>query len=365
MAYVRRLDTGKWQATIRLPDGRRRSWTSGLKSEARSWGLEQERLLRLGEWVDPVVRRTSVADWHARWSAARVVEPATQRADRACHRRIIDGWGPIPLRAVGRLEVQAWIKRLGDDGVGVAAVHRTYAVFHAMIAAAIDEGILSADPCRKIGLPAYPPQLPRWFTRDQADVLLAELAEPHRTMVELMLWCGLRWGEAAGLHTSEVDWLRRRIKVIGTLTPNGWKSYPKSGSKSRKVPSRREVPAPQHVIEALSRVAQGRPAGGLAFVGARGGHLDGGNWRTHVWWPAVKRANVPSYSPHACRHTCASWLVQAGVPLYDVQRILGHASISTTQIYSHLAPDVFDRVTDAWSEIRDAQATIRTGRVER
>lgn len=66
---------------------------------------------------------------------------------------------------------------------------------------------------------------------------------------------------------------------------------------------------------------------------------------------------VPHYPPHSIRHTCASWLVQKGVPLYEVQHLLGHESFETTQRYAHLQPDAHNAVLEAWEQL-DVALTV-------
>ena len=66
------------------------------------------------------------------------------------------------------------------------------------------------------------------------------------------------------------------------------------------------------------------------------------------WYPAVKAAAVRRFAPRIMRHTAASWLVQDGVPLYDVQALLGHEDYATTQRYAHLAPDPHDKMIESW-----------------
>jgi integrase len=198
-----------------------------------------------------------------------------------------------------------------------------------------------------------------------------------------MVYTGLRWGEAAAVVGRErgdgtgnpLDAGRARIKVVGTMSQRGrWKAYPKNSS------SRREVPVPPHVLRLLDPAGDGLPAAWV-FTARRKSPLSGelptlqgANWRL-VWYAAIDAANVkirernkaegtdaalvPSYDPHDCRHTAASWLVQSGTPLYDVQALLGHSSYQTTQRYAHLQPDAHSAVERSWTKIRAHQKRMR------
>lgn len=343
MASYRRLPSGKWQATVLLPTGRRVTRSAPLKGTVQAWAVEEERKIRRGEWIDPRVARLTVADWLELWSAARVVEPETARGDRACLARIRATFGTKPLGGVTRIAVQGWVRQMQVEGVGPSAIRRTYNLLATCFRAAVDEELLAKSPCRRITLPATPETIPPWYTPAQVDAIVAELAEPHATMTLAMCWLGLRWGECAGLRAQDVDWLRRRVRVVGAMRQDGtWKEYPKSAK------SRRELPAPAWLLE---RMSIGAPLEGLLFTTPRQARpLSGSNWRK-VWDAAVGRAKVPRYTPHACRHTAATWLVQGGASLYDVQEFLGHEDPSTTQKYAHHGPDAFGRVERIWLTI--------------
>ncbi|MFF9897625.1 tyrosine-type recombinase/integrase [Streptomyces longispororuber] len=102
-----------------------------------------------------------------------------------------------------------------------------------------------------------------------------------------------------------------------------------------------------------------RPYGGTK--GRSGRILADSNWRRQIWWPAVEAAYhfgdhgelqlVPHYPPHSMCHTCASWLVQRGVALYEVQHLLGHESFQTTQGYARLQLDAHKAVLGAWERM--------------
>ena len=333
--------------TVRLHDGTRRTYTAPLKGEVQAWGIEQEARIRRDGQYDPGASRIVYEAWRDRWWAARVVEAETRRGDRGVLANHLDPhFTGRRVSSIGRIDVQGWVRRLEQDGVGAHAIRRAYNLLTTMLGAAVLEGVISRSPCRKIDLPATPPKAPAWFTPEQATAIVVELPHRHGVAAALMMWTGLRWGEMAGLRVRDVDWARGRVSVVGARTQSGeWKEYPKSSK------SRREVPVPARVLALLSDLARGRGSGETLFVTERGARpWSGANWR-RVWDDAVERAGVPHHSPHTCRHTAASWLVQAGVPLYDVQRLLGHESYATTMRYAHLAPDAHESVMSAWAAI--------------
>lgn len=390
MARYRKLPSGLWQATVDLPSGKRITDTYVHKAKARAWATEQEAKLAAGHRVNPRGGRIIFANWVEAWLKARVVEDETRRIDASAFKlHILPYWVEWRLGDIGRIDVQTWVRTLEQEGVGRAAIRRSYNLVAALLGDAAADALIGTSPCQRIDLPATPPKAPAWFTRAQVDLIEAELPRGHAAMTELMVYTGLRWGETAGVAGADrddetgnpIDWLRRTIKVRGTVSQYGrWKKYPKN------ISSCREVPVPPHVLEILSPLLLGRAADAWVFVTQRRspgsterGLLSANNWR-RTWGSAINAANakieagneglppgerrgpVPRYTPHDCRHTAASWLVQAGVPLYDVQKLLGHASFATTQRYAHLAPDAHSVVEDAWVKIVAHEVRIRGDR---
>lgn len=358
--YLRKLKSGKWQATVRGRAGERFSESFSLKTQARAWGLETESQFARGGLRDPRAGATAFAEWHDRWWRARVVEPHTLRGDASSIKNhVMPYWASWEMRAITRMDIQSWIRTLVEKGAEASAIKRAYNLMTSIMRAAVDDDVLAVSPCRNIDLPAIAVKPPQWFMLDQAQSVLDRLANPWKTMCLLGFYTGLRWGELSGLHRHRIDHRRSRLFVVEVNTPSGIKEYPKSSK------SRREVPLPPHVQEALDRHSRRLDRDALVFItitkGRAGRCLRDGNWRKQTWWPAVDEARyfdadgdqrpVPRFPPHSMRHTCASWLVQKGVSLYEVQHLLGHESFQTTQRYAHLQPDAHKAVLGAWERL--------------
>jgi integrase len=378
VSYLRKLPSGKWQATVRGPDGKKHTFTDPLKTTARKWAAEQEALLARGDFRDPHLGQIRAGDWYRRVSRARGVEAATRAKHATLWRTHCEPeWTAWPMAAVTRLEAQSWVDRLkstrlaryhgrpvapGEDAPALSAATITAAV-HLMsglyrLAMREHPPLVTVNPFADLELPTIEPQALDFYEHDEADALYkaaGAIAPKWRTFTELGTQVGLRLGELSGLHGHRVDWLRSRITVVDVMTRQGLREYP----KSRK--SHRMVPVPPDVLEGLSVLMAGRPREALVFTAPEGGPMGDVNFRNRVWNPAVEAAGIRVFPPRVMRHTAASWLVMDGVPLYDVQALLGHESFTTTQRYAHLAPDAHSRVIESWSRRRGAP--VAHGRV--
>lgn len=351
----KKLPSGNWNTQVRLPNGRRKSITDPLKKVVEQKARDLESQIARGTLVVPD-RRVTVKAWAPRWLRSRNVEPATAAKDRSqIERHVLPEWGDWPLQSIGRLDVQSWITGMSAKGVGANTVTGAYHRFAAMMSDAVLEGLLGATPCREIDLPKVVKPAPRWLSREEYDrIQLALDGQPQwQAYVGLACFSGLRPGELAGLDVEHLDFERSLVRVGQVMTRHGVRAYPKSDT------SVRSVPFPPEVSALLWRVVGDRGQGPV-FPWRDGGRIDDRDWLRQVWRPALDRAGVAYVRPYVMRHTAASWCVQAGVPTWEIVKLLGHSSSRLVDVYAHLAPDVHDRIRAAWggvSESTDARMT--------
>jgi integrase/recombinase XerD len=228
----------------------------------------------------------------------------------------------------------------GGDGADArppaspATIHRKSACLRSFYRHLRRDGLLDTDPTATLSAPRRARKLPQVLTRGEIETLLAQPrgTDPaslrDRALLELMYACGLRASEAIGLELMDVD------VEEGVLRARG------KGSKERV------VPIGQAALRALRiylergrpKLVKGAPETHL-FVNFRGGHLTRQGLYKIVRRHALTAGLADRMSPHTLRHTFATHLLAGGCDLRSVQEMLGHADVSTTQLYTHLSSE--------------------------
>jgi integrase len=368
MASVRKQPSGSYQGIAVHRAGRRQTRVFPRRRQALAWAEELEATWRRDGSFDPRAGDKPCSEWIEVWLAARRVDPVTADKDASQLRRHVrPKWDSWPLASVRKLDVAAWAKDMEREGVGAHTIQAVLALFSSIMRAAVEEGLLTTNPCTRVPAPRPPVKPPFFWTRPESALILAELEEPWRTACDLDMHVGLRLGELLGLRVDAVDWARAQIHVVGVMTRKGWRRYPKSAC------SQRTVPIPDHVLDRLAPLVIGRPGETFVFPGRGGKPMGDSNFRHRIWAPALELAGrcsahrrvpgdvegcefcvpVPAGVPHDMRHTSASWLAMDGVDLHRIQRLLGHESLRTTQRYAHLSPDAHDRIRESWRRTQD------------
>ena len=212
------------------------------------------------------------------------------------------------------------------------SANRRLAVLKRFYLLALRQNRISVDPCLRMKSAKQPPRYPKTLTEAQVEALLAApnvdtpLGLRDRTMLELIYASGLRVSELVLLKSLEVGMTEGVLRITG------------KGNKTRLVPFGEEARGwiVRYLQEARGRILDGQIDDAL-FVTARGGPMT-----RQMFWTLIKKhakqadINAP-LSPHTLRHAFATHLLNHGADLRVVQLLLGHADISTTQIYTHIA----------------------------
>jgi integrase len=359
MAWAEKLPSGRYRGVYRDAAGKRRSVgrTFSHKAEAEREAATKETKARRSMYGDPDAQRRSWGEWVEDWWPTRSVEPSTLRVDEGRRKKHLDPhWSGVPLGAIRRHDISAWAAKMRREGVSAAMVQRSVHLLSASLSAAVDAEILDANPAARLKLPKGPLAQERFLTREEYGAIQDELPTTRDQLImHLLTYTGLRWGEMAGLHWDRVDLARGQIEVVETFDERAGdiKAYPK-GKLQRPVPllgwladMLDELPREWKTCGLVHRA--GRCRSGLVLTTENGRVLRNSNWAP-VWRDAVERAGVGHVRIHDCRHTYASWLIQAGIPVAKVGQLMGHKSPSTTQKYAHLgeidAGDIFDALGD-------------------
>lgn len=235
--------------------------------------------------------------------------------------------------------LRAWLARQHALGRARATLARRTAAVRAFTHHLHRRGLLESDPGLLLGTPKKRRDLPGVLTQDDAarllDTLDAEgpMGLRDLAVLEVLYGTGVRVSELCGLDVDDLDTGRRTIRVLG------------KGNRERTVPM--GEPAVRAVDDWLRA---GRPAvatedsGPALFLGARGGRLHPTSARRIVHSRISDAGTMPDLSPHGLRHTAATHLLEGGADLRSVQEILGHASLQTTQLYTHVSAERLKQV---------------------
>jgi integrase/recombinase XerC len=237
---------------------------------------------------------------------------------------------------IGELDIAAlrsWLARLRSAGAARTSLARRAAAARIFTAFAHEAGLIDHDPGATLASPKPHRELPSVLRPDQAGALAetpstedTALGRRDKLILELLYATAIRVGELVRLDLDDVDRDRRLIRVFG------------KGGKERSVPY--GVPAERALQAWLDR---GRPefavagSGPALLLGQRGRRIDPRTVRRLVHDRLAAVEGAPDLGPHGLRHTAATHLLEGGADLRTVQELLGHASLATTQIYTHVS----------------------------
>lgn len=354
-------DGRRYRVRYRTPD-RRQTDKRGFrtKRDAELFLAKVEVAKHRGEYVAPADSRATIGELSEAWLASKEknLKPSSYAPLKASWTNYVKPrWGDTPVSAVRHSDVQAWVDSID---MSASVVHRAYGILAGILDVALRDRRITVNHARGVALPDRKPARAHRYLTHQQLLALADASGPHGALVLTLGWCGLRWGEAIELRVSDLNLLRRRIRVAragievaGTIHVG----TPKNGEA-------RDVPIPKRLVKMLEARCSERGPNDLVFDDGHGNHMrrTRASAKSKSWFKtALAKSGIPAMTLHELRHTAASLAVSSGANVKAVQRMLGHASATMTlDTYA----DLFDDDLDALSKRLDqAIASASVGKV--
>ncbi len=291
---------------------------------------------------EPDLLPLDVEEWLSWLASEKGRAPSTLEAYRRDARRWCDWLGEtgLGLDRVGEPDVAAYVADLRQRGLAAATLARAVVAVRSLHRFLADEGRTGADPAAEIDTPRVPAGLPKALSEPEVVALLQAVvgdepvARRDRAILEVLYGTGLRISELVGLRLGDLDLESALLRAFG------------KGSKERVVPVGR------HAVAALVDWLGpgGRPSlapehwkrrhdAEAVFLNQRGGRLTRqGAWLVVTRWGTVAGLGG-KLTPHVLRHSCATHMLDHGADIRSVQEMLGHASVSTTQVYTKVSTE--------------------------
>lgn len=264
------------------------------------------------------------------------LSPNTVRAYEADLQAYVD-WcrreAVSPLHVEHR-QVRSWVAELAAAGYATTTQNRHLSAVRTLYKWLVSKGITDEDAVAAVSSPKLGRKLPKTMGDDDVRALLDACGNDaagirDAAMVELLYATGARISEASGLDVADVDLAQRQVRLFG------------KGSKERVVPvyARCAEAVSKYLREGRPVLAAARKTTDALFLSTRGNRMSADALRVRFERLVEVAGLDPGLTPHAMRHTFATELLDGGADLRSVQELLGHESLSTTQIYTHLSVD--------------------------
>jgi len=339
---IRKLPSGHYQASYIGPDLVRHKapTTFDARIDAEGWLHRQRRAVEGEDWTPPAAprpRSVTVAEYADAWLADRDIAPRTRQHYRyLLDRHILPTFGAMAIKAISPAAVRTWHASLDT---GPTARARAFALTKSILATAVEDEIITANPARIRGATKVKrAKQIRPATLDELTTITEHMPDRLRLLVPLSAWCALRAGEVTELRRRDIDLTAGVVHVRRAVVRVGGRNIvdmPKSAAGVR------DVAVPPHLLPVVRQHLRDHTQlgpDGLLFYGVRGGHLPHSSllWRFRQ---AAEAAGRPDLTPHALRHTGAVLAAQSGATLAELMGRLGHTTPAMAMRYQHTSAD--------------------------
>ena len=379
---VDQLPSGRFRARYTGADGRLYSARTAANlpltfdtiGDAEAYLARQRTAIIDGTWVAPdkaaalaARKPQTLAEYAGPWLAERpLAERTREEYARLLRLRILPTFGDLPLGEITPAAVRAWYSAQGSTPTAQA---HAYALLRTILATAVSDDEITANPCRIRGAgQTSTAKKTRVATLDELAAIVAALPDRYRMMAQLACWCSLRFGELSALQRDDVDLRNRELRIRRSVVRTKTGMVVKAPKSAAGV---RTVSIPHHVLtdleDHLRRHAQPGKAG-LVFPSASGGHM-GASALHRVYGPAREAAGRPDLSFHDLRHTGQTYAAMAGANLRELMARAGQSSPSAALRYLHEVEarkhEIADRLADLATSTNVTPITAAPDRVKR
>lgn len=348
-----------YRVRYRTPENRqtdKRGFKTKRDAERFANTVEVKKLT--GDYISPSLGKITIGSLGPSWLERQRghMKPSGFRTyDSAWRNHVEPQWADTRLADVKFSDVQSFVTTLAGK-LSPSMVANIFSVLSRILDDAVRDRLIPANPARGVRLPKRHKRKNIYLTADQLR-RLADESGRYRSLILLLGTVGLRWGEAAALRVSDVDFLRRRIVLHENAVTVGATTY----VGSLKTGKNRNVALASFVADALAQSCEGKSRDDLIWPSATGDYLGPPSSRKSWLSGAVDRCQkadptFPRITAHALRHTAASLAISAGANVLVVQRMLGHASAAMTldtyaDLFDNDLNGVADSVGKMWADV--------------
>jgi len=358
---IRELENGRFRAEV-MVNGNRMSATRNTRGACQDWVREKLNQRDLG--YQPLTGKTKVKDYLGQWMArhARKLKDTTAKQyEEKLNRFVMPMIGEKPLDELTLPFIDAFYEQLLREGIGKYSLRFLHSILHKAFADAVKYGTLLQNPTTGATLPRLPEKEMMILEENEVSTfLIAARTSRLEVLFYLAIVTGMRQAELFGLKWSDVQWQNGKLLVQRQALPvrGGGIVFQEPKTKS----GRRAIKLGEDTLDMLrahkERQQMDRAIAGsdwqgmgLVFPSTIGTVLRRSNVRKEFKRILVL-ANVPDIRFHDLRHTAASILLNAGVPVIVVSKMFGHSKVSVTMdIYGHLIPTMQEMATQVMSDL--------------
>lgn len=361
MASIQTRTHGDGTTTHRVlwrQDGKQRSLTFADLASAERFRTNVEHhgpaeALKIIDVIDSREHQTTLREWMTTHIDGMTgIQEGTRRKYQGFRDRDYPELENLPLSAVTEASIGTWVKRLETEKVAGKTIQGKHAFLSGALGAAVRAGKIERNPCEGR-------RLPKTLRKDMIFLTKAEFYQVHagidqqrwKDLAEWLVSTGMRFGEATALTAADVDVEQKTCQITKAWKHAGGSKREIGVPKSAR--SVRTISLPDQAVAVIKRRLSDPTVGDYLFCNSAGTAATTQEFYNRAWLDARKvlgEKRVPRV--HDLRHTCASWLIGAGVPLFVVSRHLGHEDITTTaNTYGHLDRASFDDAAAAIGKV--------------